>query len=108
MHVEDAAAAFAALLDSDVKGAVNIASGIPVPLKDVVHIIADYLNMRSLVQLDAIPAPTGEPDVLIADVGRLRDEVGFRPRFSLKQGIAGTVEHMRTAGYLENKPGYPA
>ena len=108
LHVEDAAAAFAALLDSDVKGAVNIASGIPVPLKDVIHAVADYLNQRSLVQLDAIPAPSGEPDALIADIGRLRDEVGFRPRYSLKQGIAGTVEHMRTAGRLENRPGYPA
>jgi nucleoside-diphosphate-sugar epimerase len=98
MHVEDVAAAFATLLDSDVKGAVNIASGIPVALKDVIHAIADYLDKRSLVQLDAIPASAGEPDALIADISRLRDEVGFRPRYGLKQGIAGTIEYMKTAG----------
>ncbi len=96
MHVEDVASAFVALLDSDVKGVVNIASGIPVPLKDVIYAIADYLHKRGLVQLDAIPAPEGEPDALIADISRLRDEVGFRPRYSLREGIAGTIEYMKT------------
>jgi len=37
---------------------------------------------------------------LIADVGRLRDEVGFRPRYSLQDGIAQTIEHMKSAGRL--------
>lgn len=108
LHVEDAAAAFVALLDSEVKGAVNIASGIPVPLKDAVHAIADYLNRRGLVQLGALPASAGEPDALIADVGRLRNEVGFRPRFNLKEGIAGTIEYMRNLDRQKNKHGYLA
>lgn len=108
LHVEDAASAFAALLDSDVEGAVNIASGTPVPLRDVVYTIADYLKQRSLVQLGAIPAPAGEPDALIADVGRLRDEVRFKPQYSLKEGIAGTIEYMRTINRQKNKHGYPA
>lgn len=108
LHVEDAAAAFAALLDSDVKGAVNIASGVPASIKDVVYTIADHLNRRSLVQLGAIPAPAGEPDALIADVGRLRDEVGFRPQYNLKEGIAGTIEHMRAFARRKNKHGRPA
>ena len=99
MHVEDVATAFVELLGSDVKGAVNIASGVPTPLKDVIHGIADHLNKRDLVRLGAVPAPAGEPDALIADVGRLRDEVGFRPRYGLKQGIAQTIEHMKSAGH---------
>jgi len=100
MHVEDVATAFVELLGSDVKGAVNIASGVPTPLKDVIHGIADHLNKRDLVRLGAVPAPAGEPDALIADIGRLRDEVGFRPRYGLKQGIAQTIEHMKSAGRL--------
>jgi len=87
------------LLGSDVKGAVNIASGVSAPLKEVIHAIADHLNKRDLVRLGAVPAPAGEPDALIADVGRLRDEVGFRPRFGLKQGIAQTIEYMKSAGH---------
>ncbi len=95
MHVEDVAAAFVMLLDSDVSGAVNIASGISVSLRDVIYTIADYLNQRSLVQLGVIPAPTGEPQTLVADISRLRNEVGFSPRYSLKEGIAATIESMR-------------
>lgn len=97
MHVQDVAAAFVALLDSDVRGPVNIASGTAIALMDIVHTIADYLHMRELVQLGAISAPAGEPDVLIADVGRLHDEVGFRPRYELKEGIEQMIEHMKAA-----------
>ena len=100
MYVEDVAAAFIELLGSDVKCAVNIASGVFTTLKEVIHAIADHLNKRGLVQLGAVPAPAGEPDILIADVGRLRDEVGFRPRYSLQDGIAQTIEHMKSAGRL--------
>lgn len=98
MYVEDVAAAFVELLGSDVKGTVNIASGVSAPLKEVIHAIADHLNKRDLVRLGAVPAPAGEPDALIADVGRLRDEVGFRPRYGLKQGISQTIAHMKSAG----------
>lgn len=98
MHVADVAAAFVELLGSDVNGAVNIASGVSAPLKEVIHAIADHLNKRDLVRLGAVPAPAGEPDALVADIGRLRDEVGFMPRYGLKQGIAQTIEHMKSAG----------
>lgn len=98
MHVADVAAAFVELLGSDVTGAVNIASGVSAPLKEVIHAIADHLKKSDLVKLGAVPVPAGEPDALIADVGRLREEVGFRPRYGLKQGIAQTIEHIKSVG----------
>lgn len=97
MHVEDVAGAFVALLDSSAQGAVNIASGKAVPLRQVIYTIADQLNKRSLIQLGAVPAPPGDPDVLVADVSRLRDEIGFLPRYGLEQGIAQTIEYMKSA-----------
>jgi nucleoside-diphosphate-sugar epimerase len=103
MHVEDVAAAFVALLDSDVQGVVNIASGAPLPLKDVIYTIADQLGRRELVQLGAIPANAADPAALIADIGRLRDEVGFRPRYSLKNGIALTVESMKISKLFQHE-----
>lgn len=98
MHVEDVAAAFVALLGSEVKGVVNIASGTPLPLKQLVHAIADQMNRRDLVQLGAIPASAGDPAELIADVGRLQNEVGFRPRHGLEEGIALTVASYKAPG----------
>lgn len=91
MHVEDVASAFVALLDSEVEGAVNIASGQPVALRDVVYEIADRLNARDRVQLGAIPAASGEPPFIVGDCRRLGEEVGWRPSFSLKEGIEQDV-----------------
>jgi nucleoside-diphosphate-sugar epimerase len=95
MYVSDVAAGFVALLENEVRGAVNIASGKAVPLKDVVYTIADQLGRRDLVRLGAIPSGVNEPAELIADVGRLRDEVGFNPSYKLEQGIALTIESMK-------------
>lgn len=100
MYVEDVAEAFVTLLSSKAQGAVNIASGTAVPLKQVIHSIADYVGRRDLIQLGAVAAPAGEPGALIADVGRLRDEVGFRPKYGLEQGIARTIEQMKTTERL--------
>ena len=95
MYVVDVAAGFVALLESEVRGAVNIASGEAVALKDVVYTIADQLGRRDLVRLGAIPSSVNEPSELIADVGRLRDEVGFKPSYKLEQGIALTIESLK-------------
>lgn len=92
MYVEDVAAACVALLNSEVKGVVNIASGKPLPIKDVVYAIAQQLGRPDLVRLGAIPCNRSEPSKLIADISRLEHEVGFTPTFKLNQGIAMTVE----------------
>jgi nucleoside-diphosphate-sugar epimerase len=94
-HVADAAGALTALLDSDVRGSVNIASGRPVPVKDVVDAIADQLDAHHLVELDAISLGADEPALLAADITRLRDEVGWRDRFDLATGLADTIAWWR-------------
>ncbi|HST34325.1 MAG TPA: NAD(P)-dependent oxidoreductase [Solirubrobacteraceae bacterium] len=91
MHVDDVAAAFAALLDSAVEGPVNIASGEPVRIADVLALIARAAGRPELLRIGALPRRPGEPDLLVADVARLRDEVGFAPSVELERGIAETV-----------------
>ena len=91
LHVADAADAFVALLASDVEGPVNIASGAPVRLRDVVTTIAEEIGRPDLVRLGAVTPPAGDPDALTANVARLRDEVGWRPRVELRQGLADTI-----------------
>jgi nucleoside-diphosphate-sugar epimerase len=91
MHVEDVAGAVAALLDSSVVGAVNIATGIGVTVGEVVDSIVRAMGHPELVRRGALPDRPGEPWSLVADVARLRDEVGFRPRWELAQGLADTV-----------------
>ena len=95
LHVEDVASAFVALLDSGVEGAVNIASGRPVALRDVVLAAASRFDAGERVRFGAIPAPDGEAPFVVADVRRLAGEVGWQPRYDLDSGIAETVAQWR-------------
>jgi nucleoside-diphosphate-sugar epimerase len=95
MHVADVAGAFAALLDSGVTGAVNIGSGIPVTVRAVVDEVARAAGRPDLLRPGALPQREDEPVELLADVRRLRDEVGFRPSYDLESGIKDTVDYWR-------------
>ncbi len=92
LHARDVAAAFVALLDSDVEGPVNIGSGNAVPVRQVVSLIAGAAGRPDLVRFGEIPQRPGDPPLIEADVARLRDEVGWRPAVSLEEGIRETVE----------------
>jgi nucleoside-diphosphate-sugar epimerase len=91
----DAGEAFAALLDSAVTGPVNIASGVPVALRDVAYTIADALDARDLIHLGALPTPPDDPPLVAGDPRRLRDEVGWHPRYTLADGIAASIAWWR-------------
>ncbi|HKC64048.1 MAG TPA: NAD(P)-dependent oxidoreductase [Pyrinomonadaceae bacterium] len=92
LYVKDVAAAFVALLESDVRGAVNIASGEAVSLKDLIQKIADKLYGRELVRLGAVETSSDEPPLLVAATERLRDEVGWSPVYNLDKGLEETID----------------
>jgi len=89
IHVRDAAAALAATLDSPVTGPVNIATGQPIALGDLVARIGRTLDREDLV--DIIETP-GEPELIAASVARLRDEVGFVPATDIATGLDQTIQ----------------
>ena len=91
MHVEDVAAAFVVLLDSVVEGPMNIASGRPVALREVVLAAADCLGARELVQFGAISAPAKDPPLLVGDNRRLLNEIGWHQQYELQAGIERAV-----------------
>jgi len=94
LHIEDAAAAFVALLLSEVEGPVNIASGDPVSIRNVLEEIGRQTGRPDLLRLGARQSGT-EAARLWANVGRLKEEVGFNPHFDLAGGIRQTIEWWR-------------
>jgi len=92
LYVQDVANALIALLNSAVTGPVNIASGQPVKVKEIVEILATQLDRPELVRLGALPAPSNEPHLLVADVRRLSQQVGWKPQYNLETGLANTIE----------------
>ena len=87
MHVEDVARAFVAILESDVTGPVNIASGVCGPVRDLIARIGDHFGRPDLIRLGARPMQPGEPPEIRAATHLLHDRVGFRPRYSLESGL---------------------
>jgi nucleoside-diphosphate-sugar epimerase len=100
-HVEDTAGAFVALLESNVEGNVNIASGSPVSVKDVINRIHANVKSSGKVLFGAVPRPAADPDALIADMTRLTKEVGWKPNYDLNSGLAQTIAWWKQQ--LENK-----
>ena len=91
LYVKDVASAFVALLESGVEGPVNIASGNPVTLRDVIKMIAVKIGREVLVEYGAIPAGANDPHELTADTKRLNTDVGWRPQFDLSRGLDETI-----------------
>lgn len=91
LHVEDVASAFVALLDSGVTGPVNIASGRPIAIRQIAEAIASRLDREELLRLGAIPVAENDQPVVLADIRRLSEEVGWRPAFDLERGLDDTI-----------------
>jgi nucleoside-diphosphate-sugar epimerase len=95
LYVEDVASALIAILDSDLQGPVNVGSGQPTRLKDMILTIARALGREDLVELGALPVAEDDPPLVLADVGRLAEELGWRPDSSLDDGIEHTIAYWR-------------
>jgi nucleoside-diphosphate-sugar epimerase len=91
----DVAEAFVALLESDVTGPINIASGVAVTLRDIVGRIGDLLGRRDLVRFGAIPAAATDKPLVVADTTRLMQSLAWRPRYDLDAGLMETIDWWR-------------
>src|SRR5262245_31376398 len=93
LYVGDLGHVFAALLDSPLQGAVNLASGEGRSIRSLVEALQRRLG--GTVHYGALPAPEGEPARLVADVSRLRDELGWAPQIGLEAGLDCSVSWWR-------------
>lgn len=92
LYVEDAAEAVCALAMSRFTGTINVASGRPISVGDLALKIGTILNKRELVSLGARPYRDSEPMFVCANIDRLRDVIGWSPRFDLEAGLKQAIE----------------
>lgn len=90
MHVKDVANAFAALLDSELQGSINIASGKPITLKEVIDHIAQRFDAKGRIQYGAIM--TNDAPKIVADTTRLSAELNWSPNYDLEDGLNQTID----------------
>jgi nucleoside-diphosphate-sugar epimerase len=92
LYVQDGAEGLVTLLDSPISGQINIASGQPTTLRTVIAEIARQLDGENLVLLGAIPPLPSDTPLVVADIRRLNNELGWQPKFSLEAGLEKTIE----------------
>jgi nucleoside-diphosphate-sugar epimerase len=91
---EDAGLALAALALSDVCGPVNIASGEPVRVRELVEAIQTLPGCRGRFHFRDAPAGA-EPPSMTADLARLREEVGVPPPPPLSERLREMAEALQ-------------
>lgn len=95
LHVQDAASALVTFLQSGVEGPVNIGSGQAVSIRQLIQTLADTVGGPASIEFGAWPLPCHEPPRVLADVGRLRDELGWTPALTLSAGLADAARWWR-------------
>jgi nucleoside-diphosphate-sugar epimerase len=93
MPVEQAGAALAMLVESNVEGPVNVATGNAISIETIAHLLGEISGRPDLVDIGALPAVIGTPSVMMADVTRLRQEVGFNTTFDLKTALRVALQY---------------
>jgi len=93
MHVHDCGRALATLVDSELTGPVNIGSGSSASVADVATTLAQIVGREDLLRLGGLG--DGDETRVVADVGRLAEELGFEARYGLEDGLRDAVEWWR-------------
>jgi nucleoside-diphosphate-sugar epimerase len=95
MHVQDVADGLVALLDSDVRGSVNVSSGRATQIRDIVLTLGSLLGRPDLIQLGALPPRANDAPMVVGDNGRIAAELGWNPKFELDTGLKHTIDWWR-------------
>ncbi len=95
LHSIDVASALIHLLETDVEGPVNVGSGIPLSLRELVLTIGEHLGRPDLIEAEELTTATGQPPLIVADVRRLRETAGWLPSLTLDAGLEQTISWWR-------------
>lgn len=95
LYADDVADVFVRLLESDFTGPVNVGSGQPIALKDIVCRIGELMGRPDLIELGAIPAAPTDTPLVVADTARLSAALGWTPAWDLTRGLEATIAWWR-------------
>lgn len=92
LHVEDVAQAIVSILDSDIQGSINICSGKPIRIKEIVNYIGKKLNGEHLIKDKSMPSSQRDPFCIIGNNRRLTEEVGWKETINLEDGLNDIIK----------------
>lgn len=95
IFVRDVADALVALVDSEITGTMNVASGRGVMVKDIVLKIGEMLERPELVRLGALKSSIPEFPLVVGDVRALTEKLHWTPTYDLDDGLRSSIEWWR-------------
>lgn len=98
IHVEDVAHALAMAAKSPLNGVLNIGRGEAVSLGQMARLAAAAMGRPELLKLESAEISEAVPEIIMASTERLSRELGWKPRYSLAEGISAMAEAAKTAG----------
>ena len=87
IDVRDAGRALAAIAASQATGAINVAGSVAHSIADVAKLLGELSRRPELIRLGALPDRPDDPPRIVADISRLRHEIGFKFIRDLREGL---------------------
>ena len=98
VYVDDVVEAYllAATQPFEECGAVyNVGSGIQTTLREVVEVARRVMNIEDEPEWGSMPARQWDTQVWVSDNSKIRNELGWQPRFTLEQGLRETIDWLK-------------
>ncbi len=93
VFVEDVVEANLMALGPEVQGIYNVGTGVETSVNDLFHLLVE-LTKSELKEVHG-PAKKGEQARSVLDSTKIRTEMGWEPKFDLREGLRETVEFFR-------------
>ena len=94
IFIEDIANAFVSLVDSQIEGPVNISSGSPSKIKDIVLKIAKQFDKEHLVKFSDKELAENDYPCIVGDNSLLLKELNWKPKIGLEEGLKRTIQSL--------------
>lgn len=95
LYVQDAADAMTSLLDADCQGAVNIGSGQPMQIREILKKIVEKIGNEELLQLGSMTPRLSDPLLLVPCTARLNNEVRWKSKREIGEGLDKMISWVR-------------
>jgi dTDP-glucose 4,6-dehydratase len=97
-HVSDQVAGLTALLDHSTAGPVNIGNPDEFTVRSLAEIIIEMTGSSSQIESVVMPEERmGDPARRRPDITRAEELLGWSPTVTLREGLAGMIDHFRSA-----------
>ena len=90
IHIDDVISAIILALHKSPKkfNTINLGSGQPTQVKDIIESIAVHFQVQSLFELGAIAQKPNAPPIQIADINKAIQILNWQPTISIKKGLS--------------------